>query len=108
MNSRLQHWWLWGCFIAVLLASWAGGFSPVVTAFFIAIYLTGAVLIGPVEPDAPVVEETYDETVEETYDETVEETYDETVEETPDETVDDAEADRAEDDETGSAATVSV
>ena len=108
MNSRLQHWWLWGCFIAVLLASWAGGFSPVVTAFFIAIYLTGAVLIGPVEPDAPVVEETYDETVEETYDETVEETPDETVEETPDETVDDAEADRAEDDETGSAATVSV
>ena len=100
MNSRLQHWWLWGCFIAVLLASWAGGFSPVVTAFFIAIYLTGAVLIGPVEPDAPVVEETYDETVEEAYDETVEET--------PDETVDDAEADRAEDDETGSAATVSV
>lgn len=51
MNS-LHRWWLWGCFIATLLASWAGGFGVAVTAVFIGIYLTGLVLIGPDEPEA--------------------------------------------------------
>ena len=59
MNSRLHRWWLWGCFAALLLASWAGGFGVAVTAVFIGIYLTGLVLIGPDEPEAGA-----DETVE--------------------------------------------
>ena len=56
MNSRLHRWWLWGCFAALLLASWAGGFGVAVTAVFIGIYLTGLVLIGPDEPEAETVE----------------------------------------------------
>jgi hypothetical protein len=56
MNSRLQRWWLWGCFVATLLASWAGGFGVTVTAVFIGIYLTGLVLIGPDEPAAEAVD----------------------------------------------------
>ncbi len=56
MNSRLHRWWLWGCFAALLLASWAGGFGVAVTAVFIGVYLTGLVLIGPDEPEAGAVE----------------------------------------------------
>ena len=56
MNSRLHRWWLWGCFAALLLASWAGGFGVAVTAVFIGIYLTGLVLIGPDEPEAEAEE----------------------------------------------------
>ena len=50
MSSPLHRWWLWGCFAATLLASWAGGFGVSVTAVFIGIYLTGLVLIGRDEP----------------------------------------------------------
>lgn len=66
MNSRLHRWWLWGCFAALLLASWAGGFGVAVTAVFIGIYLTGLVLIGPDEPEAGADEtdETSGESVE--------------------------------------------
>lgn len=52
MNSRLHRWWLFSCFAALLLASWAGGFGVAVTAVFIGIYLIGLVLIGPDEPEA--------------------------------------------------------
>ena len=51
---QLHRWWLYACCAAALLAGWAGGFSTVVTALFIAIYLTGAVLIGPVDEDESV------------------------------------------------------
>ncbi len=44
--KRLQGWWLAAFVIALLLASWAGGFSLVATFIFVVIYLTGATLIG--------------------------------------------------------------
>jgi hypothetical protein len=46
MQSKFQRWWLYSCFAAVLLAGWAGGFSVIVTAVFIVIYLVGVALIG--------------------------------------------------------------
>lgn len=58
MQSKFQRWWLYACFTAVLLAGWAGGFSVIVTAVFIAIYLTGVALIGPDRTD----DETEDDT----------------------------------------------
>lgn len=44
--KRLQGWWLAAGVVALLLASWAGGFSLVATFIFVVIYLTGATLIG--------------------------------------------------------------
>lgn len=47
MASKFHRWWLGSCVAALLLASWAGGFSVAVTAVFIVIYLTGMTLVGP-------------------------------------------------------------
>lgn len=47
MESKFHRWWLGSCVAALLLASWAGGFSVAVTAVFVVIYLTGATLVGP-------------------------------------------------------------
>lgn len=47
MASRFHRWWLGSCIVALLLASWAGGFSVAVTAVFVVIYLTGMTLVGP-------------------------------------------------------------
>jgi hypothetical protein len=44
--KRLQRWWIAACVVALLLATWAGGFSLVATFIFGVIYLTGATLIG--------------------------------------------------------------
>lgn len=49
MGSKFHRWWLGACFVGLLLASWAGGFSAAVTSVFIVIYLTGVALIGPDE-----------------------------------------------------------
>ena len=43
-----------GCAVAALLTNWIGGFSLVVTAVFVVILLTGAMLIGNDEPVAEV------------------------------------------------------
>lgn len=51
MGSKFQRWWLGACVVALLLASWMGGFSVAVTSVFIVLYLTGVTLIGP--DDAP-------------------------------------------------------
>lgn len=45
-SKRLHRWWLGACVVATFLANWAGGFSLLVTAVFVVIYLTGAALIG--------------------------------------------------------------
>lgn len=50
MQSKLQRWWLYSCFAAVLLAGWAGGFGVIFMLVFITIYLVGVALIGPEEP----------------------------------------------------------
>ena len=47
MESKFHRWWLGSCVAALLLASWAGGFSVAVTAVFVVIYLTGVTLVGP-------------------------------------------------------------
>ena len=44
--KRLQRWWIAACVVALLLATWAGGFSLVATFIFGVIYLTGATMIG--------------------------------------------------------------
>lgn len=44
--KRLHRWWIAACVVALLLATWAGGFSLVASAVFVVIYLTGAMLIG--------------------------------------------------------------
>lgn len=46
MQSRFHRWWLGACVVALLLASWVGGFSVAVTAVFVVIYLTGVTLVG--------------------------------------------------------------
>ena len=56
MPLQLHRRWLYACFSASLLAGWAGGFSVVATALFIAIYLTGAVLIGPVDEEDEILQ----------------------------------------------------
>ncbi|MCH9722059.1 MAG: hypothetical protein K0U67_08375 [Actinomycetia bacterium] len=56
---RLQGWWVAACVIALLLAYWAGGFSLVATTVFVAIYATGATLIGR-DADTGDIEETPD------------------------------------------------
>ncbi|MGI9123597.1 MAG: hypothetical protein ACR2JM_02440 [Mycobacterium sp.] len=45
-STRLQQRWAGACILALLLANWVGGFSVVVTAVFVVIYLTGMMLIG--------------------------------------------------------------
>ncbi len=50
MLSKFQRWWLYSCFVAVLLAGWAGGFGVIFMLVFITIYLVGVALIGPDEP----------------------------------------------------------
>lgn len=55
--KRLQRWWIAACVVALLLATWAGGFSLVAAFIFGVIYLTGATLIGRDE-DADGAEET--------------------------------------------------
>ena len=44
--KRLQRWWIAACVVALLLATWVGGFSLVATFIFGVIYLTGATMIG--------------------------------------------------------------
>jgi hypothetical protein len=44
--NRLQRWWIAACVVALLLATWVGGFSLVATFIFGVIYLTGATMIG--------------------------------------------------------------
>jgi fatty acid desaturase len=44
--KRLQRWWITACVVALLLATWVGGFSLVATFIFGVIYLTGATMIG--------------------------------------------------------------
>ena len=56
MQSKLQRWWLYSCFVAVLLAGWAGGFGVIFMLVFITIYLVGVALIGPEETDQDEVE----------------------------------------------------
>lgn len=51
MLSKFQRWWLYSCFVAVLLAGWAGGFGVIFMLVFITIYLVGVALIGPDEAD---------------------------------------------------------
>lgn len=46
MQSKFQRQWLYSCFAAAVLAGLAG-YSVIMTAVFIAIYLIGVVLIGP-------------------------------------------------------------
>jgi hypothetical protein len=45
-TRRLQRWWLAACVVALILASWMGGFTVLITGVFIVIFLTGAALIG--------------------------------------------------------------
>ena len=45
-TRRLQLWWLATCVVALILASWAGGFTVLITGVFIVIFLAGAALIG--------------------------------------------------------------
>ena len=53
MASKFHRWWLGSCVAALLLASWAGGFSVAVTAVFVVVYLTGVTLVGP-DADADI------------------------------------------------------
>ena len=66
MHSKLQRWWLYSCFAAVLLAGWAGGFGVIFMLVFITIYLVGVALIGPEEtsdePDGSQADEKDEET----------------------------------------------
>jgi type III secretory pathway component EscV len=57
--KRLQRWWIVACAVALLLATWAGGFSLVATFIFGVIYLTGATMIGR-DDDADDAEDTED------------------------------------------------
>ena len=57
--KRLQRWWIAACAVALLLATWAGGFSLVAAFIFGVIYLTGATMIGR-DDDADGAEETED------------------------------------------------
>jgi hypothetical protein len=43
--GRFQRWWLGACVVALILASWAGGFSLLIAGVFIVIFLTGVALI---------------------------------------------------------------
>jgi hypothetical protein len=45
-TRRLQRWWLATCVVALILAAWVGGFTVLITAVFIVIFLAGAALIG--------------------------------------------------------------
>ena len=60
----MHRWWLFSCFAALLLASWAGGFGVAVTAVFIGIYLIGLVLIGPDEAESEAADGFADEDAE--------------------------------------------
>jgi len=53
MASKFHRWWLGSCVVALLLASWGGGFSVAVTAVFVVVYLTGVTLVGP-DADADI------------------------------------------------------
>ena len=55
--KRLHRWWIAACAVALLLATWAGGFSLVAAFIFGVIYLTGATMIGRDE-DTDLAEET--------------------------------------------------
>ena len=44
--KRRQGWWIAACVVALLLATWVGGFSLVAMFIFGVIYLTGATMIG--------------------------------------------------------------
>ena len=44
-TGRFQRWWLGACVVALVLATWAGGFSLLITGVFVVIFLTGAALI---------------------------------------------------------------
>ena len=44
-TGRFQRWWLGACVVALILASWAGGFSLLIAGVFIGIFLTGVALI---------------------------------------------------------------
>jgi hypothetical protein len=52
MESKFHRWWLGSCVVALLLASWLGGFSFAVTTVFVVIYLAGDALIDPQEAPA--------------------------------------------------------
>ena len=43
--GRFQRWWLGACIGALILATWAGGFSLLIAGVFVVIFLTGAALI---------------------------------------------------------------
>jgi len=45
-TKRFQRWWLGACVAALILATWAGGFSFLIAGVFLVIFLTGAALIG--------------------------------------------------------------
>ena len=45
-TKRFQRWWLGACVVALILATWAGGFSLLIAGVFLVIFLTGAALIG--------------------------------------------------------------
>jgi len=45
-TGRFQRWWLGACIVALILATWAGGFSLLIAGVFVGIFLTGAALIG--------------------------------------------------------------
>jgi len=45
-TGRFQRWWLSACVIALILATWAGGFSFLIVGVFVVIFVTGAALIG--------------------------------------------------------------
>jgi hypothetical protein len=44
-TGRFQRWWLGACVVALILATWAGGFSLLIAGVFIVIFLTGVALI---------------------------------------------------------------
>jgi hypothetical protein len=44
-TGRFQRWWLGACIGALILATWAGGFSLLIAGVFVVIFLTGAALI---------------------------------------------------------------
>ena len=45
-TGRFQRWWLGTCVVALLLATWVGGFSFLIAGVFVVIFATGAALIG--------------------------------------------------------------
>ena len=59
-SGQFRQRWLAACVAAGLLANLVGGFSIAVTVVFLAIYLTGAALIGHGEPDATAADEPLD------------------------------------------------